>query len=240
MTNQTADAAAAPHAAVAAAVQSKEKHGLTCTDAAGCGAAVSPEDGARGGDGAVVLIGTSNGTLHCIGCSYGQMLWQMQTGGNISTAAGFSPASRAHAPSEAPAAAGTDALAGLLSNNLAATHEGVQTDAQTDPQADTQTDPQTDAQARCSVQHQQLSPPAQQPGILTQMQMTSNNLLISCHNNGGIRVLSLPAVACSVKWQNPELLQSGQQAASPDKEVRQLATPRTWAAAQMPGECMVC
>ena len=230
MTNQEAGAA------TAATVKITEKQGLTCDDAVGRRVAVPPGDVARGGDDAVMLIGTSSGMLHCISCSSGQLLWQMHNSGSISTAAGISPASSARAPSEAPAAAGTDALADLSSDNLVATHEGVQTDAQTDAH----TVAQTDAKMGCSVNHQRLSSPTQQPGAVTQMQMTFDHVLVSCTNNGGVRVLNLPAVACPVVWLDPELLESGQRAARPDEEVRQMPMPRTWAAAQMPGECVVC
>lgn len=236
MTNweAAAAAAAAPHAAAAATtataatIESKEEHGLTCVRAGGFGAADAPDDGARGGDGDMVLIGTSSGTLHCISCSSGYQLWQIQTGGSISTAAGFCPAGTA--PSDAPADVGTDALADLVSHKSAATHKQMKTDAQTDAQTDSKADAQAESQ------HQQQSFTRQQ----TQIEMAFDRLLVSCTNSGAVRVLSLPAVTGPKASLDHELLQSGQRAARPDEEVPQSPIPRRWAAAQMPGECMFC
>ena len=235
MTNWEADAAAAPHAAAAAATataatgESKGKHTLACVGAVGCGAAVDPDGGARGRDGDMVLIGTSSGTLHFVSCSSGQQLWQIQTGGSISTAAGFCPAGRAHALSDAPAAANTDGLADLLSHKSAAAHEQTQTEAQTDSKAD--------AQAQCPLQHQQQSFHRQQTGVSTQMEMTFVHLLVSCTNSGAVNVLTLPAATGPVVSLDHEVLQSGQ---GPNEEVQQSPIPCTWAAAQMPGERMFC
>ena len=231
MTDQKAapHAAAAADTATAATVGGKDKHGLSCADPVGCGAAVAPDDGAEGGDGAVVLIGTSSGMLHCISCSSGQQLWKMHFSGSISTAAGFCPSGMVHAPSDAPADAGTDAFGDSRNHNSAAVHEQMQTDAKTDSQ--------TDAQANCSLQHQQQSFPRQGTG---KTQMAFDLLLVSCSNSGAVRVLGLPAVARPAVSLDQELLQSGQRAARPNAEVRQSCTPRTWAVAQMPGECMVC
>lgn len=113
MTDSKAVAAATAEQAAAAAAAggaaSKNKHRSTGSAAAAVAAAPDDDDDdARGG--AAVVVGTSNGVLHCISCSTGQHLWQLQTGGSISTAAAFCPASRPLAPSQAPAAARTDEL----------------------------------------------------------------------------------------------------------------------------------
>ena len=237
-TDWEADAAAAVAAATATA-ESQKKHSSTNSNAvASCGATVAPGSSADS-DGAMLLIGTSSGMLHCISCSSGQQLWQMHTGGSVSTAAGFCPAGRAHAPSDAPADDGTDAFGDSLSRDSAAAHEQMQTDPKTDSQTDSQTDSDTHTQADCSLQHQQQSWPRQQTGMATQTQLAFDHILVLCSNSGAVRVLSLPAVACPAVSLDQNLLQSGQRAATCEEEVQQSPTPPTWAAAQMPGECMV-
>lgn len=206
-------AAATAEVAAAAAAAIKNKHSLTDGAAA---VAAATDDGARGGT--VVVVGTSNGVLHCISCSSGQQLWRIQTGASISTAAAFCPAVKAHTPSEAPAAAGTDELVDSAICCSAAAHEQTQMHTQTD---------------RRLQQQQQQSSPSRQTGA--QPRMTCDHLLVSCNNSGAMRVLSLPDVAFPVASQDAQVLQSGQQAAKHDEEERRNPMPYTYAAAQMPG-----
>lgn len=211
---QTGTTNAEAAAAGITAATCKDRHNLNSGDPT-CGCGVSADDdGARGfkGGGAVVLVGTSGGILHCVSCASGRLLWKVQNGGSISTAAAFCPASRPSAPAPAGALVAGNTLAELLSQTSAATHEQTQSHTCTD--------------ADCSVQHQ--NPSSQQT------QMSFECPLVSCTNHGTVRVLSLQDFTCKIRG----LMQPGQPAAScAEVEGRQQNMPSTHAAAQMPGDC---
>ena len=200
-------------AADAAAI-CKDRH-TQSTGSAAVGCDESATDGPRSSDGggAVVLVGTSSGTLHCISCTSGQVLWKMHTGGSISTAAAFCPASRPSAPAGALEAVDPPGLPESLSRTSAATDEQQQTHMGAD----------------ASVQQHSSSS--------QQAQMSFRCRLVSFTNQGTVRVLQLPGVAGESLDLNQGLLQPGQSAAKQTQaERQQQSMPSIHAAAQMPGD----
>ncbi|KAL3149869.1 hypothetical protein ABBQ38_013690 [Trebouxia sp. C0009 RCD-2024] len=214
-------AAAAETAAEAAtagitAVTCKDNHDQKNSGSPAFGYGVSADDAHRGGlgSGAVVLVGTSSGTLHCISCASGRLLWKVHTGGSISTAAAFCPASRPSAPAGALAADDTSRPAESLSHTSAATHKQTQSHTGTD--------------ADHSVQHKNPS--------FQQIQMNFDCPVVSCTNDGTVRVLSVPNFTCDSLGS----MQPGHPVArSAVVERWQRNMPSTHAAAQMPGDCPV-
>ena len=177
--------------------------------------------------GGVVIVGTASGKLHCITCATGKQLWEVQTGQGISTAAAFCPAtpqpdcpiSFGHAHPGAAAAASDDSSRQLPLAESRQTSKPAMADSVCP--TDMHLLPQTDKLP--------LEPKS------TKFHNFSSSL-ISCTNQGAVRVLKLPAEACCSSALSEEVSQAGQQAATgAAEEARQQCVPTISAAVQMPG-----